>query len=176
MDGLDRFWCWLVVLVIPPLCTQASYGHPRQESDGGSGSTENVSNSTSSPPAEPILSGGAIANIICGILAVTFLTCYLCFLMYSFNKNEHKSRVRTALENNRRIDEQIAKAKARAAAKQGSQLLQNSPGDNLLSSHMASPKPLSTGVNDAVQQFDSGSGVGNSAVGSTANNREALGV
>ena len=125
-----RVCFWLVVhsviLLFLPLCIQASNDYARQEEDsldGAEGSAmvpENMSNSTTttstSTPPPPILTASAIANIICGALAIAFLTGYLCFLMYSFNQSEHKSRVRTALENNRRIDAQIAKAKARAEA------------------------------------------------------------
>ena len=72
-------------------------------------------NSTLSPEAdEPVLSASAIANIICSGLAIIFLSAILCYLVHSFNVNERKMRLRTTKENNRRIDRQIAAAKARA--------------------------------------------------------------
>ncbi len=179
-------YIWRVVVyfslhLILPLCSQASYDYPRQaddspEGEDGSGfSDANISTSsppptTPPPPSGPILSGSAIANIICGVLAVSFLTGYLCYLMYTFSKTERKSRVKTALENNRRIDEQIARAKARAAAKQKSQeagALRNL-GDSQ-SELMVSPGPASLGVDRRTSkpelQFDSsssGGGGGNS--------------
>lgn len=178
------FWraVYFSLHLILPLCVEASHDHPRQAEDSsegeeGSGLSDNTTNSTpTTPQPPPILSGSAIANIICGVLAIAFLTGYLCYLMYSFSKNERKSRVRTALQNNRQIDEQIARAKARAAAKQKSQeagSVHNS-GDSQ-SPLMASTEPASTGVDsrtsDSELQLDSSS----SRVGDSEN-REALRV
>lgn len=93
----------------------ASHSHPRQSEDTdfmeeGSGGF----NQSTTPVPAPILSPSAIANIISAVLAVVFLTVVLCYLMRSFNQGERKTRIKTALDNNRRIDEQIAAAKARA--------------------------------------------------------------
>lgn len=112
----------LALNVLALLGQVASAGElPRQpeEDELLVGSGMNDSNSThppSGPPAdEPVLSASAIANIICSGLAVIFLTAVLCVLLRSFNKGERKARLQTTLENNRRIDRQIAAAKARAA-------------------------------------------------------------
>lgn len=109
-----------LLLLLSPLHTQASHDYARQSEDEsllmdeGSG---NGSNSTMAPPTTPILSPSAIANIISSVVAVVFLTSVLCYLLRSFNQNQHQSRVRTALENNRLIDEQLAKSKALAERK-----------------------------------------------------------
>ena len=63
---------------------------------------------------EPVLTGDAIANIVCSGVAIIFLTGLLCYTSYTFSKKERKTRTRTALENNKLIDKQIAAAKARA--------------------------------------------------------------
>lgn len=78
------------------------------------GSGFNQTTTTMPAMSSPILSPSAIANIICSVLAVVFITTILCYLMRSFSENERKTRIKTSLENNRRIDEQIAAAKARA--------------------------------------------------------------
>jgi len=94
--------------------------HPRQselteEPEEGSGNNSfTTPGPTSTIPSAPILSPSAIANIISSVLAVVFLTAILCYLVRSYNKNEQKIRIRTSLENNKRIDEQLAAAKARA--------------------------------------------------------------
>jgi len=69
------------------------------------------------PPREPVLSGDAIANIVCSFAAVVFLTSVLCYISYTFNKKERKTRIRTTLANNKLIDQQIAAARARAEVK-----------------------------------------------------------
>lgn len=88
------------------------------------GSAEDSNSSilfTTTTPAAPILSPSAIANIICGVLALAVLTVALCYLMRSFNRDERKMRVRTSLENNRRIDAQVAAAKTRAEQQKAKQ-------------------------------------------------------
>ena len=100
-----------------PISTGALHWRQSEDMDmldmEGSGG-DNMTTSTTPTMREPILSPTAIANIICSVLAVVFLTAVLCFLMRSFNANERKTSIRTSRENNRRIDEQIAAAKARA--------------------------------------------------------------
>lgn len=106
----------LLTLCLPILTGAFSDLHSRHmdiEELEGSGE-DNMTNSTTPTMREPILSPTAIANIICSVLAVIFLTAVLCYLMRSFSTKERKTRIRTSLENNRRIDEQIAAAKARA--------------------------------------------------------------
>jgi hypothetical protein len=113
-DSLLLHWClasWLCALGL-------SHGEPRQSEEDSDptleGSGFNQSTTTTPEMSSPILSPSAIANIISAVLAVTFLTIVLCYLMRSFNQNERTTRIRTTLDNNKRIDEQIAAAKARA--------------------------------------------------------------
>ena len=107
----------------------------------GSG-LENDSNSTTIPSSSPttpsdILSVNAIINILASVVAVVFLTGFLCYTMHTFNRNEHKNRIRTALENNRLIDQQIAASKARAASKnQETNVLLERSKENLSSSDL----------------------------------------
>ena len=68
-------------------------------------------------PREPVLSGDAIANIVCSVAAIIFLTSVLCYISYTFSKKERKTRIRTTLANNKLIDQQIAAARARADVK-----------------------------------------------------------
>lgn len=88
--------------------------HTKMEELEGSGLINQSTTATIPTMSAPILSPSAIANIICSVLAIVFLTIVLCYLMRSFNQGERKTRIKTSLENNRRIDEQIAVAKARA--------------------------------------------------------------
>lgn len=128
----------LLALCLPILTGAFSDLHSRQSEDvdmsdleaEGSGGGDNMTNSTTPTMREPILSPTAIANIICSVLAVVFLTAVLCFLMRSFTANERKTRIKTSQENNRRIDEQIAAAKARAA-KRVQQFISSREQDNL---------------------------------------------
>lgn len=123
--------CWCRLECVPffvLLCIYAqvcSNEYPRQSGGEQLGSgMDNVSNSTlltTTPPTTtvgsgpgPVLSASAIVNIIFSVLAIVFLTVTLCYLMHSFNKGERNNRIRTALQNNRQIEEQIATAKARA--------------------------------------------------------------
>lgn len=182
MADLKSFWCSGCVYaaisyslhLILPLCIEASNDLRRQAEDSGqdgegSGLLDNMTNSTSSTTSlptnatttessSPVLSGSAIANIICGALAIIFLTSYLCYLMYTFNQQEHKSRVRTALENNRRIDEQIARAKARAAARQRSQETAEvvRESDESQSELLGSPEPVVKSVDCTTPTIDPG--------------------
>ena len=85
-------------------------------------STTTLSPSPSPSPSEmtprpPVLSANAIANIVCTAAALIFLTCVLCYITRTFNTQIHKTRVKTALANNRLIEQQIAAAKARAEQK-----------------------------------------------------------
>lgn len=110
----------LLVLLGSSTYAGTSSNHFTRQSEGedepmevGSG-LMNDTNSTLFPPKdEPILSASAIANIICSVLAIIFLTVILCYLVQSFNKTERETRLMTTKENNRRIDRQIAAAKAR---------------------------------------------------------------
>ena len=119
----------VVNLLLVSSCLNAgvfSHGWPRQSDtdsmmeDPGDreGSGFNESTTTMSAMSSPVLSASAIANILCSVGAVVFLTVILCYLMRSFSENERKTRIKTTQENNRRIDDQIAAAKARAEQQQ----------------------------------------------------------
>lgn len=108
------------ILLLLSSSTYASTSIIRQSEEDeqievGSGLDMNDTNSTLFPPGakEPILSASAIANIICSVLAIILLTAVLCYLMRTFNKTERDTRLMTTRENNRRIDRQVAAAKAR---------------------------------------------------------------
>lgn len=101
--------------------TQAHQDYSRQSEDlleeEGSGlGSNNASNSTL--PGDPILSPSAIANIVCSFAAIVFLSTLLCYITHSFNKNQHKNRIRTTRENNRLIDRQISEARAKQEQKE----------------------------------------------------------
>ena len=66
------------------------------------------STTTSTPSTEPILTPEAIANIVVTGTVIIFLTLSIGILFCTFEKGEHKLRVRTALERNKQIDKQIA--------------------------------------------------------------------
>lgn len=85
--------------------------------DGGSGVFESVTASPSPTVvtvSAPVLTASAIANIICSVLAVVFLSVLLCYMVHSYNRDHNRTRIRTALANNKLIDQQNAAAKARA--------------------------------------------------------------
>lgn len=116
LRALARMLSHFLIFLILPAC--AHYTRQSEEEDSmasGSGLVdENGTNSTTTAPHEPVLTPSAIANIICSVLAILLLTSLLCYLTHTFNNVERKTRIRTALEANRRIDQQIAAAKARA--------------------------------------------------------------
>lgn len=74
----------------------------------------NMSNSTPTmAPPTPILTEEAIANIVVSGTVVIFVTTILIILFCTFEKGEHKLRVKTSLQRNRQIDIQIAAEKRR---------------------------------------------------------------
>ena len=76
----------------------------------------NMSNSTptvlTSPT--PILTEEAISNIVVSGTVVIFITLTLIILFCTFEKGEHKLRIKTALQRNRQIDIQVAAEKRRS--------------------------------------------------------------
>ena len=72
--------------------------------------TPDPSSIPESPREDPVLSATAIANITCSGLAIIILTSVLCYTFLNFSKTEHRTRVRTALANNKIIDKQLAAA------------------------------------------------------------------
>ncbi len=114
-------------------------------------STSNATMSTTE--SAPILSPSAIANIISSVLAVVFLTLLLCYLMRTFNDTGRTTRIRTTLDNNRKIDQQIAAAKTRAEqrAKQTGQV--RGSRENL-TSPAEPPEVVSSVVECGLQEQD----------------------
>lgn len=133
--------CMLNLLLVSSCLSTGAFsrGWPRQSEDPGTDSMMDLEgegsgfNESTTPivPAEssPILSASAIANILCSVGAVVFLTVILCYLTRTFSEDERKTRIKNSQENNRRIDEQIAAAKARAERQQkNTQQISLTPG------------------------------------------------
>lgn len=73
----------------------------------------NMTNSTTEvpPTIDPILTSEAIANIVVSGTAVIFIIVTLTILFCTFEKGEHKLRIKTSLQRNRQIDLQVAAEK-----------------------------------------------------------------
>lgn len=103
---------------------------------------------TEAPRSEPLLSGNAIANIICSALALIFLTGVLCYTSYSFSKHERHIRVKTALENNKLIDKQLAAAKAKVDHRNQSSATVSLLADSKTSAHQSISSTASEGSSE----------------------------
>ncbi len=75
--------------------------------------TDDAANGTTSttPTPTPILTAEAIANITATGAVIIFIVIAVVILFCTFEKLEHKLRVKTALERNKQIDRQIAAEK-----------------------------------------------------------------
>ena len=109
------------------------------------------------PPSngEPIITGDAIANIVCSVSAIILLTSLLCYTSYTFSRRERRTRTKTALANNKLIDQQIAAAKANAEqrAKNTSQgLLYKESGTNQAQFVSSGPVAVVGGASDIVMK------------------------
>ncbi len=107
---------WLLSWTL--LVTKSSLGLPEalaQVDDYETYDTDDSNNTTPSesttPTPTPILTPEAIANITATGAVIIFLGIAITILMCTFEKYEHKLRIKTALERNKQIDRQIAAEK-----------------------------------------------------------------
>ena len=97
---------WLVLFVAA--LTQLCLGHFSEIREADYDMDEDDGNSTTGPPSsEPVLTPEAIANIVATGAAIIFLVVSITILFCTFEKGEHRLRVKTALERNKQIDKQI---------------------------------------------------------------------
>lgn len=111
--------CTLWLLSWALLAARSCLGLPEgyaQVDDYEAYDSDNDANTTgtnppTTPTPTPILTAEAIANITVTGSVIIFLVLAATVLFCTFEKNEHKARVKTSLERNKQIDRQIAAEK-----------------------------------------------------------------